>query len=124
MKNLALMLFITVMFFSCEKDDFLIPNKEVPAWLKTKIRQDEQVIKDSPQSDLNYGAWKRYKWQDDYYFEYQNYVMFGSSLSQPISAKGDTLQFYVFDTTTDYYIEKCCKEFVWKATEFKDLPGM
>ena len=117
------MLFISFMLISCEKDDYLIPNKEVPAWLKTKISQDEQIIKDSPQSDLNYGAWKRYKWQDDYYFEYQNYSMM-SSLPQPISAKGDTLQFHVYDTTTDYYKEKCCKEFVWKAPEFKDLPGM
>jgi len=117
------MLFFSIMLFSCEKDDFLIPNKEVPAWLKAKISQDEQIIKNSPQSDLNYGAWKRYKWQDEYYFEYQNYVVF-TSLHQPISVKGDTLQFYVYETTTDYYKEKCCKKFVWKAPEFKDLPGM
>ncbi|MFZ2339908.1 MAG: hypothetical protein WAW07_09350 [Bacteroidales bacterium] len=123
MKKLSLMLFFSIMLFSCEKDDFLIPNKEVPAWLKAKISQDEQIIKNSPQSDLNYGAWKRYKWQDEYYFEYQNYVVF-TSLPQPISVKGDTLQFYVYETTTDYYKEKCCKEFVWKAPEFKDLPGM
>jgi len=122
MNKLALILFISVVLFSCEKDDFLIPGNEVPAWLKAKIRQDEQIIKDSPQTYLNYGAWMRYKWENEYYFEYQNYL--SSSLPKPISAQGDTLNFYVFDTTTDYYKEKCCKEFVWKAPEFKDLPGM
>ena len=122
MKKLSLMLLIPILLFSCEKDDYLISNKEIPAWLKTKISQDEEIIKDSPQSYLNYGAWIRYSWQDEYYFEYQNYL--SSSLPQPISAKGDTLNFYVFETNTDYYKEKCCKEFVWEAPGFKDLPGM
>ncbi|HEY5124515.1 MAG TPA: hypothetical protein VIK14_12350 [Ignavibacteria bacterium] len=121
MKKLALMFFISIMFFSCAKD-YLIPNKEVPDWLKTKISQDEQEMKDFPQSWKYYGAWVRYNWQNEYYFEYHNVL--SESLPKPISAKGDTLHFYVFETTTDYYKEKCCKEFVWKAPEFKDLPGM
>jgi hypothetical protein len=52
MKKLMLMFFFSLIFFSCEKD-YLIPDKEVPEWLKTKINQDEQIIKDSPQLIVN-----------------------------------------------------------------------
>jgi hypothetical protein len=121
MKKFALMIAFSLILFSCEKD-YLIPEKEVPEWLKTSISQDEKLIKDSPQTWKNYGAWIRYKFQNEYYFEYQNVL--SSSLPKPISAKRDTLQFYVFDTTTDYFKEKCCKQYVWKAGEYKDLPGM
>jgi hypothetical protein len=114
------MLVLSIIFFSCEKD-YLIPDKEVPEWLKTKINQDEQIIRDSPQLMNAYGAWLRYKWQSEDYFEYHNEL--SSSLPQPISEKGDTLNFYVTDSTTDYYKEKCCKQYVWKAPEYKDLPG-
>jgi hypothetical protein len=120
MKKISLMLVLSIIFFSCEKD-YLIPDKEVPEWLKTKINQDEQIIRDSPQLMNAYGAWLRYKWQSEDYFEYHNEL--SSSLPQPISEKGDTLNFYVTDSTTDYYKEKCCKQYVWKAPEYKDLPG-
>ncbi len=116
-----LMFFFSLIFFSCEKD-YLIPDKEVPEWLKTKINQDEQIIKDSPQLMNSYGAWLRYDWQNEYYFEYHNVL--SSSLPQPISTKGDTLHIYATDINTDYYKEKCCKQYVWKASEYKDLPGM
>jgi hypothetical protein len=121
MKKLALMFFFSLMFFSCEKD-YLIPDREVPDWLKAKISQDEQIIKDSPQLMNSYGAWLRYTWQNEYYFEYRNVL--SSSLPRPISVKGDPLQFYATDINTDYYKEKCCKQYVWKAPEYEDLPGM
>ena len=63
MKKLALMFFFSLMFFSCKKD-YLIPDREVPDWLKAKISQDEQIIKDSPQLMNSYGAWLRYTWQN------------------------------------------------------------
>jgi hypothetical protein len=47
---------------TCEKD-FLIPDKEVPEWLKTMINQDEQYMLDHSSSCLFYGAWLRYLWQ-------------------------------------------------------------
>ncbi len=118
MRKIGLIFTFSLIFFSCEKD-YLIPDKEVPEWLKIKIKQDEQLIKDSPQSWKNYGGWLRYKWQNEYYFEYHNVL--SSSLPQPISAKGDTLHFYVFETNTDYYKEKCCKQYVWKAPEYKEF---
>lgn len=121
MKKLALMFFFSLMFFSCKKD-YLIPDREVPDWLKAKISQDEQIIKDSPQLMNSYGAWLRYTWQNEYYFEYRNVL--SSSLPRPISVKGDTLQIYATDINTDYYKEKCCRQYVWKAPEYEDLPGM
>jgi len=108
------------MFFSCEKD-YLIPKNEVPEWLKTKISQDEQIIKDSPQSWLNYGAWLRYSWQNEYYFEYYNEL--SSSGPRAISTNGDTLHIYVNDINTVYYKEKCCKQYVWKAPHYSGFIG-
>jgi hypothetical protein len=121
MRKIALLLILCVIFISCEKD-YLIPAKEVPEWLKSKIRQDEKTIKDSPQNMKSYGGWLRYKWQDEYYFEYHNVL--SSSMPQPVSAMGDTLHIYVFDTTSDYYNTKCCMEYVWKGPDFKYYPGI
>jgi len=65
MKKLALLIGFSFIFFSCEKD-YLIPENEVPDWLKAKIKQDEQKIVDSPKSLVLYGCWFRYNWQNDF----------------------------------------------------------
>jgi uncharacterized protein YcfL len=67
MKKLALLLFISIMFVTCEKD-YLISNKDVPDWLKADIKLQEQIIKDSPQLMNAYGGWLRYDCQNEYYF--------------------------------------------------------
>src|SRR5665647_2734933 len=100
MKKLALLITFSFVFFSCEKD-YLIPNKEVPKWLKEKIEQDEQIIKDSPQLMNSMELGYVLNGKMNYYFEYHNVL--SSSLPSPISAKGDTLHFYATDTNTDYY---------------------
>jgi len=119
MKKMALMFFFSLLLFSCEKD-FLIPDKEVPDWLKSKINQDEQMMNDYPSSCLYYGAWLRYNWQDEYYFEY--HCSCSSSSPRAISTKGDTLHIWANDVTTDYYKEKCCRQLVWKAPKYEDSP--
>jgi hypothetical protein len=119
MKKIALLLFISTMFFACEKD-CLIPNNEVPDWLKTKINQDEQFILDHPSSCLNYGAWLRYNWKDEYYFEF--HCSCSSSSPRAISTKGDTLHIWANDVVTNYYKEKCCRQLVWKAPDYTDSP--
>ena len=119
MKKLALMFFISIMFFSCKKE-YLIPDKEVPDWLKAEIKHEEQVIKESPQLMNAYGGWLRYDWQNEYYFEYHNTLSSSSPIA--ISTKGETLHIWANDVTTDYYKEKCCKTLVWEAPNFSDIP--
>jgi len=119
MSKIILMFVLSLFFFSCEKD-YLIPDNEVPDWLKSKIKQDEQYMKDHPSSCLYYGGWLRYSWQDEYYFEY--HCSCSSSSPVAISMKGDTLHIRANDISTDYYKEKCCKTVVWKAPKFSDIP--
>jgi hypothetical protein len=120
MKKMTLLFAIFLLLNSCEKD-YLVPKKEVPEWLRTEISKQEQIIKDSPQLMNSYGAWKRYQWQNEYYFEYWNFL----SSSSPIlrSQNGDIVPVNPWDTTSDYYKEKCCKHYIWKAPKFSD-PGI
>jgi hypothetical protein len=115
MRKIALLFVFSLIFFSCEKDYF-IPSDEVPDWLNTKISQDEQTIKDNPKYMASYGAWLRYAWQNEYYFEYHNVL--SSSSPRAISTNGDTLKIWANDINTDYCREKCCKAFVWKAPKY------
>ena len=117
MKNIALSIFLSFLFISCEKE-YLIPDNEVPDWLKANIKHEEVIIKDSPQLMNAYGAWLRYNWQNEFYFEYHNVL--SSSSPRAISVKGDTLNIWANDITSDYYKEKCCMKYVWKAPEYKE----
>jgi hypothetical protein len=117
MRKTALLFVFSFIFFSCEKDEF-VPDNEIPSWLKSKINEDEIIIKDSPQFLYAWGAWIRYKWHSDYYFEYHNIL--SSTQPKPISFSGDTLNIIATDANTDYYKEKCCKQYVWKAPNYKE----
>jgi hypothetical protein len=116
MKKIALMFVLSIAFLSCEKTLPDVPDDEIPAWLKTRISQDEQTIQDYPKYMASWGAWIRYKWQKEYYFEYHNIL--SSSSVAPISENGDTL--YYGATNMKYYNEKCCKQYVWKAPNYKE----
>jgi hypothetical protein len=119
MKKILLMVLISGMLISCEKA-YLIPDNEVPDWLKSDIKTQEQIMHDNPSSCIYYGAWLRYSWQDEYYFEY--HCSCSSSSPRAISTKGDTLHIWANDVTTDYYKEKCCRQLVWKAPKYEDSP--
>jgi hypothetical protein len=119
MKILTAALLLSLMFSACEKEPYLIPENEVPEWLKSRISRDEAEMSTAPQSMLYYGGWIRYEWDGEYYFEYHNEL--SSSMPQPISESGNALHIHAFDTTTEYYKEKCCKQYVWKAPKFRDL---
>ena len=101
MKKIALMLFCALVLFSCEKD-FLIPGNEVPEWLKSKIEQDEQMMIDHPSSCLYYGAWLRYRWQDEYYFEYHC----SCSSSSPRAFSKKAIRFIFMQTMSIQIITK------------------
>jgi len=117
MKKLALLFTVLFFLFSCEKD-YLVPNKEVPDWLKIKISQAEKSIKADPKGLTAYSAWIRFKWQNEYYFEYDAYASSASPLA--ISTAQDTLRLNPWDTTTDYYKEKCCKQLIWKGPKYTE----
>lgn len=116
-----LLLPIILLFFlliSCEKE-YLVPESELPQWLKNSIRRDEQFIKDHPHGLAAMGAWNRTRWNDEYYYEYYNLLL--SSMPRPISHSGDTLEVWVGDTDTDYHKEKCCSRYVWKGPDYFEL---
>jgi hypothetical protein len=109
------------MIISCEKDS-LVPENEIPGWLKTIIIQDEQIIKDSPKFMTAYGCWLRYTWQNEFYFEYHNVL--SSSSPRAVSFEGDTLHIWANDINTDYCKGKCCRRYVWKAPKYKEYDGI
>lgn len=118
MKKIKFGIFFLLILFSCEKNP-LVPENEIPAWLKTKIQQDEQIVKQSPNSGVAYGAWLRYRWGNEYYFEYNNIVSISSSLPIPFSENGDSLIVISGGTNSDYWSKKCCMEYVWKAPKYE-----
>jgi hypothetical protein len=117
MKKLALLFTFSLFLFSCEKD-YLVPKKEVPEWLRTKISQDEKKIKDSPLGITSYGAWIRYQWQNENSFEYFNPL--SSESPKAYSTNGETLSVSPWDTTTAYYKEKCCRQIIWKGPKYSE----
>lgn len=117
MKKLILYTSLIAFFLiSCQKD-ILSRSNEIPEWLKEDIHRQEQTIKDSPELMNSYGAWLRYQWHDDYYFEYHNDL---SSNSPKATSYDGTVHIEVWDVTTDYYKEKCCKAYIWKAPKARD----
>ena len=117
MKKLLLLISFTFFLISCQKDNYLIPNSEVPKWLKERIAQDEKAISSNPQSGLDVTAWIRYKYNDNYYFEYRN----GLSNGGPEIYTYDGIQIMLNqDPYLNFNSEKCCKQFVWKGPNYLD----
>jgi len=116
MKKLLIITLLSISILSCKKD-YLIPESEIPDWLKSQIKVSEQKIKEDPSKMPAYGAWVRFNWKNDYYFEYSNPL--SSYIGGPISFDGDTLK--ISDPLLmDYSKEKCCMRYVWKGPGFKD----
>ena len=112
-----LLLFI-LFLSSCEKG-YLVPENELPQWLKDTIQEHEQSIQENPRGMAAMGAWKRANWNKEYYYEYHNPLL--SSMPRPISHSGDTLEVWIRDIDSDYYKEKCCSTWVWKGPDFIDI---
>lgn len=110
---------ILLLSVSCEKEkEFLISSSEIPDWLQEQIKEDEKIIASDTARMPNYGAWIRYEFENEYYFEYDNPL---SSLSRnPYSWKGvrvDVTQ----SPYTNYWKDKCCEKYVWKAPKYEIL---
>jgi hypothetical protein len=118
MKNLVVVFSLFIFLSSsCDKND---PDKEIPIWLKNSIENDEQAIKEYPQSWKNFGVWFRYSWNGEYHFEYVNPL--SSSIVPPISQAQDTLNYLDPAISNKYQDEKCCQKLVWKGPKYDDLP--
>jgi len=114
MKKLLIFTLLAISTLSCEKNN-LFPESEIPDWLKTQIEISEQQIQENPGKMPAFGAWVRFIWKTDCYFEYYNPV--SSLLYEPISFDGVTLKF-TDPKTTDYHKEKCCMRYVWKGPNY------
>ena len=115
MHKLLLLFIITVFLTACEKD-YLVPENEIPEWLKVRIAEDEAIIKEEPKFMANYGAWLRYEFNNEKYYEYDNPL---SSLSRnPYSETGERINTQV-PPFTEYWFKKCCERYVWKAPRYK-----
>lgn len=114
MKKILFLLSVIVFASSCEKNQ-IVPDDEVPGWLKTRIARDELTIASNPQSGLDIAAWIRYKYQKEYFFEYHN--MLSSSFPNVYNYAGESVN-YLIDPYTDYPDKKCCKQYVWKGSAY------
>lgn len=108
---------LTTIFYSCEKEhnEQFGPDDEVPTWLKTRITHDEFEINSNPQSGLDIAAWIRYKFMDEYFFEYHNLLCSAGFVTY--NYEGVDVNYFE-DPYKDYITNKCCKQFVWKGSSY------
>jgi hypothetical protein len=118
MKILLNITSLILLFISCEKQsDYLIPDSEVPDWLKVRITADKKILESDPQSSLNISAWTRNEYKGNFYFEFINLL----SSSMPRVYRFDGTEFIYTDTGfMDYQSGKCCKRYVWKGPSYFD----
>jgi hypothetical protein len=117
MKKTIFLFAIILSCLSCEKD-YLVSNKEVPKWLRDKISQDEATIKTDSKLMPNWGAWIRYEFKGNKYYEYDNPL--SSSSRNPYSESGERINTFA-DPYKDYWNDKCCEIYVWKAPNYHQL---
>jgi len=103
---------------NCNKDSF-VSEDEIPQWLKERIIEDEAIIDSAPKLLPNYGAWIRYKYKKDFYFEYDNPL--SSVMLEVYDYEGDGFDFYDDALIKAYQDNKCCKRYVWKAPEYLEF---
>ena len=63
--------FSLAILISCEKDK-LISDSDIPGWLKNKIPESEELIESNPNSIASITAWLQFKYDGEYYFEFDN----------------------------------------------------
>ena len=115
MKRVLLLLLPVMMLTSCEKQ-YLVPSGDVPAWLKDMILDAEKGESNPPMYASDFGAWVRYKYDGNYFFEWINPIM--SSFPPVYNQAGDKVMEQV--VYVPYQNGKCCKKYVWKGSAFPD----
>lgn len=117
MKRTFFFILFSVSMISCEKD-LLLPDSEVPDWLKERIANDEAIIQSNPQSGLDAAAWIRYRYDGNYYFEYLNLL---SSAFPAIYSYEGVQTMTLFDNYQDFISGRCCKIYVWKGKSYTEI---
>jgi len=119
MKKTTFLFVFFLILSSCEKKEVFVPDNEIPAWLKDIVNGYELSLQQNPDNPVLYGtAWIRYKWNNEYYFEFRSLV--SSSFAYPISFNQDTLKVCPVCLGTDYHDNKCCKQYVWKGDGYPE----
>lgn len=113
MKNIAFILGCCCILLVCCEKKYLVPEKELPEWLKVSIDADIKEIENNPKSWKALGSWIRTEWNSEYYYEYHN--MLSSRMYSPISHNNDTLNIYIGTAISNYDNEKCCEVLVWEG---------
>ena len=109
-------LLLLVLTIACQNDDDAAPTSVVvPAWLQAQIDEDEAVIASDSSRLENYGAWIRYSFKNEFYYEYDNPL--SSSFGSPFSEEGDVANlsnpFF-----TNYQNERCCARYIWEGPRY------
>ncbi len=107
---------------SCKKKenieiDTLVPRSEIPVWLINIIEGNEITISLDHWLDSDTGAWLRYKYEKQYYFEYYNALM--SSYPPVYNYEGERIMLDQKEFQK-YSENKCCRQFVWKGSAYID----
>jgi hypothetical protein len=114
MKRVLLLLLPVMMLTACEKKD-LVPSGDVPVWLREIIREAESGENTSSIYATDIGAWIRYKYEGNYYYEWINPIM---SSFPPVYDNDGRLFPMDQDKYASYQNGKCCKKYVWKGSAF------
>ena len=110
-KLLFISILFSLLFSSCEKSSD--PGYELPAWLKEKIEDHDEVIASQADSYLRICAWISHTWEKNQYFEFSNPI--SSSFPSVYNYKGEIIT--DSKVLTPYYEERCCKTFIWKGPD-------
>lgn len=114
MRKFSFLIILVICLGSCEKNEF-VPDNEIPSWLKERIALDEAKINSDPMSGLDIGAWIRYKFEGEFYFEYKNGL---SSVGLHLYSKTGNPIIATELWWGKYRDGKCCKKYVWKGPSY------
>ncbi len=118
MKRISIILLLSILIFSCEKNKALfVPKSEIPEWLKIKIAEYEDGASILEPSYLDMTAWIRYKYLGMYFFEYHNPI--SSAMFEVYDYSGLSIMLDQ-EPYLNYIEKKCCKQFVWKGSAYID----
>lgn len=117
MKNLLLVLILSLGFAACSKDEVAAPD--APRWLRLKISETEATIQSDAKSILKISTWYRYQFNGNTYYEYVNPTL--ATWLNLYDASGHPQQNLTSDFVMSYEAGKTNKFLVWSGPDFKDF---